>query len=252
MTIETHLNNILEHFLFTEACPSNITTAQLIHCIDLTLLKENAAENELCHIHQLAQIHPVAAVCIYSQHINNFIPRDKINFATVINFPHGNDSLAQCIQQIDQALQLGFTEIDYVFPYQTYLSQNKEDALAHSHAIAQYCLKKNCTLKIILETGAFPEMSSIYQLCRELLTDKCDFLKTSTGKISFGASLPAVLAILSAIQDSSKPCGVKVSGGIKTPQQARNYANLAELIMDKKINKNWFRIGASTLLEELQ
>ena len=251
MTIETHLNSILEHFLFTEARPVEITAAQLIHVMDLTLLKENATEYELTHVNQLAQVHPLAAVCIYSNHISYFKPHDSINFATVVNFPHGNDSLENCIQQIDQAIHLGIAEIDYVFPYQAYLSQKKEEALAHSLAVAQYCKQKNCTLKIILETGAFTEIHSIYQLCIELLANKCDFLKTSTGKVPQGASLPAVFAILSAIKDSGKTCGVKVSGGIKTPQQARNYAYLAEFIMHKKISNDWFRIGASSLLEEL-
>ncbi len=251
MSIETHLNNILEHFLFTEARPVEITAVQLIHTIDLTILKENATEYELSHVNQLAQAHPVAAVCIYSHHINYFKPQNSINFATVINFPHGNDSLKKCIQQIDRAIQLGIAEIDYVFPYQVYLSQKKEEALTHSHAIAQYCKQKNCTLKIILETGAFAEMRTIYQLCIELLTSQCDFLKTSTGKIPQGASLPAVFAILSAIKDSGKTCGIKISGGIKNPQQARNFAYLAELIMQKKISKDWFRIGASNLLGEL-
>lgn len=251
MTIETHLNSILEHFLFTEAREYEITAAQLIHVIDLTLLKENAAENELNHINRLAQTYPVAAVCIYSHHINYFKSQNKINFATVINFPHGNESLKNCVQQIDRAIQLGVTEIDYVFPYQIYLSQRKEEALAHSLAIAQYCEQKDCTLKIIIETGAFSEMHSIYQLCCELLASKCDFLKTSTGKIPQGASLPAAFAILSAIKDSAKPCGIKISGGVKTPQQARNFACLAELMMHKTISKDWFRIGASSLLEEL-
>ena len=94
-------------------------------------------------------------------------------------------------------------------------------------------------------------MRTIYQLCIELLTSQCDFLKTSTGKIPQGASLPAVFAILSAIKDSGKTCGIKISGGIKNPQQARNFAYLAELIMQKKISKDWFRIGASNLLGEL-
>ena len=92
---------------------------------------------------------------------------------------------------------------------------------------------------------------SIYQVSRELLAIGCDFLKTSTGKISQGASLSAVFAILSAIKDARTHCGVKISGGVKASQQALKYAWLAELVMEEKINKDLFRIGASSLLEEL-
>lgn len=107
------------------------------------------------------------------------------------------------------------------------------------------------SLKIILETGALPDIKTIYDLSRDVLSIGCDFLKTSTGKIDKGASLPALLSILTAIKDSNKKCGVKVSGGIKVPQQAHQYAYLAELIMARKIENDWFRIGASSLLEEL-
>ncbi len=79
------------------------------------------------------------------------------------------------------------------------------------------------------------------------------FLKTSTGKTPQGATLAAVFAIVSAVMDSTyaSSCGIKVSGGIKTPLQAQQYAQLAELLMGKAIHKDWFRIGASTLLEKL-
>ncbi|CEG56802.1 2-deoxyribose-5-phosphate aldolase [Legionella fallonii] len=251
MTIETHLNSVLEHFLFTRVSLSEITADQLIRTMDLTLLKENATVNELHHLKNLAQLHPVAAVCIYTYYLNQFKLESTTNLATVINFPTGNASIEDCINEINTARELGFKEIDYVFPYQIYLRENKKEALNHGSIIAEYCKQHGLTLKIILETGAFPEMQSIYQLCIELLNFHCDFLKTSTGKINQGASLPALIAILSAIQDSGKKCGVKVSGGIKTPEQARNFAYLAELIMHKKISKDWFRIGASSLLEDL-
>ena len=81
--------------------------------------------------------------------------------------------------------------------------------------------------------------------------DHYSFLKTCTGKIPQGASLSALFTMLSAIKDSGKTCGIKVSGGVKTPRQAFNYAKLAELMMAKKIDKSWFRIGASSLLNEL-
>lgn len=249
MTIETQLNQVLDKVL-SGHFETSVTTEQLIHCIDLTLLDEQASDESLQLIRKKAKTSQVAAVCVLTQHLHHF-SADTIPLATVVNFPQGTDTLQQCQDHIDKAKQLGAKEIDYVLPYQSYLAGNTDDALARCKAIVHSCKKNNLTLKIILETGAFPNMQSIYQISRDLIDIGCNFLKTSTGKIPQGANLTAVLAILTAIKDSNSTCGVKVSGGIKTPQQALNYAHFAELIIGKKITNSWFRIGASSLLDEL-
>lgn len=177
--------------------------------------------------------------------------QNSIDLATVINFPHGSEELTISLESIEKAIELGASEIDYVFPYQMFLQGQKQKALNQCHAIAQLCKKNELILKIILETGSFPDIKTIYNASNELIESGCDFIKTSTGKISTGASLSAAFAILSAIRDTGTSCGIKVSGGIRKPQQAYNYAILAELMIGKQINKNWFRIGASSLLEEL-
>jgi deoxyribose-phosphate aldolase len=64
-------------------------------------------------------------------------------------------------------------------------------------------------------------------------------------------ALPILFTLLCAIKDSKTSCGIKVSGGIKTPAQAKSYATLAQWVLKQKINKDWFRIGASSLLDEL-
>nr|WP_284498346.1 deoxyribose-phosphate aldolase [Legionella maioricensis] len=248
--METHLNRAFEH-LISDDVNSAISIDQLIESMDLTLLKENPSDEELNHIKQLAQGYPIAALCVYAHHLNQFYLPAGFNFATVVNFPQGNNKLDACINEIDQAFKLRVKEIDYVLPYQMYLAGNKHEALNQCDAIAKSCKKYGLTLKIIIETGAFPDIQSIYQLSNELIKIGCDFLKTSTGKIAHGASLSAAFAILSAIKDSGKKCGIKISGGIKTPQQALSYASLAELIINKKISKDWFRLGASSLLDEL-
>lgn len=252
MTLESapHLNRVFEH-LTINSSSSSINTDQLIQSIDLTLLKENSTDDELSQLNHLAQTNQVAAVCVFAQHLHHFNPAARFNLATVVNFPAGTDDVVTCLEDIDQAVTLGVKEIDYVLPYQMYLRDNKQQALNQCHVIAEHCKKHGLILKIILETGAFPEIQSIYQVSTELLTIGCDFLKTSTGKMTQGASLSAAFAMLSAIKASGKRCGVKISGGIKTPQQAQSYAYLAELMMGKKINKDWFRIGASSLIYEL-
>lgn len=250
MSIESNLNDILNLLLNSQSY-SSITAEQLIRCIDLTLLDEDTSIESLAQLNKAAQQNQVAAVCVFSKHLAEFHQLNVIQLATVINFPQGDEALDVSLDTIDEALQSGANEIDYVLPYQMYLEGKKQEALNQCQAIISSCKKHHLTLKIILETGVFPEMYSIYEVSKDLIELGCDFLKTSTGKIAQGASLPAVFAILSAIKDSNRPCGLKISGGIKTPLQATNYAQLAELMINKKIDKTWFRIGASSLLNEL-
>ncbi|HAT1819869.1 TPA: deoxyribose-phosphate aldolase [Legionella pneumophila] len=252
MSLDKHFNDILGKLLSNQDIIP-ISNTQLIHCIDLTFLETDASSEALYQLQNQACQNDVAAICVLPKHLHAFKPDAKIKLATVINFPQGNDDLLASLADIDNAIQLGANEIDYVIPYQHYLRGNKQKALNHCDVIIQTCKKHQLTLKIILETGAFPDMESIYQLSSEIIALGGHFLKTSTGKIPQGASLAAVFAMACAVKDSSyaSSCGIKVSGGIKTPLQAQQYAQLAELLMDKAIHKDWFRIGASTLLEKL-
>lgn len=250
MTVENHLNEVMEKLL--DHFPKQfITVEQLIHSIDLTLLDERATTEALSQLKQDAQQNQVAALCIYMQHLPEIMPQNNISTATVINFPQGMEPLDVSLASIEKAALLGVKEIDYVFPYSMYLRGQTQKALQQCRAITQLCKQHKLVLKVILESGAFTNLQTIYTISRELIDLECDFIKTSTGKIVQGASISAALAILSAIKDTNASCGIKISGGIKKPQQAFHYAVLAELIIDKPINKNWFRIGASSLLGEL-
>ncbi|AOW51817.1 TPA: deoxyribose-phosphate aldolase [Legionella pneumophila subsp. pneumophila] len=252
MSLDKHFNDVLNKLLSNQDIIS-ISNAQLMHCIDLTLLEADASLEALHQLQSQACQNNVAAICVLPKHLHVFKPNSKIKLATVINFPLGNDDLLVSLEEIDNAIQLGANEIDYVLPYQYYLRGNKQKALNHCDVIIQTCKKHQLTLKIILETGLFPDMESVYQLSSEIIALGGRFLKTSTGKTPQGATLAAIFAIVSAVMDSTytSSCGIKVSGGIKTPLQAQQYAQLAELLMGKAIHRDWFRIGASTLLEKL-
>lgn len=251
MNLESSLNKVLETLLSNQST-TRITAEQLIHTIDLTLLDEEASLASLTQLNENARCNEVAAICVYSKHLPEFQQLKMIELATVINFPHGNEELTASCNAIEQAHTLGATEIDYVLPYPLYIDGQKDAALHQCQEVIKLCKQHHLTSKIILETGAFPALELIYEVSKSLIESGCDFLKTSTGKIAQGASLPAVFTMLSAIKDTKAPCGLKVSGGVKTPAQAFNYAKLAELMMDKPIDKNWFRIGASSLLESLR
>ena len=83
-----------------------------------------------------------------------------------------------------------------------------------------------------------------------------DFIKTSTGKISPAATLPVCLVMLEAVRDfrdaTGRQVGVKPAGGIRTSKDAIKYLVMVnEVCGPEWLDPNWFRFGASTLLNDL-
>ena len=226
-----------------------LTQPALLSLLDLTCLNHDATDEAIRTLANNACLHHTAAVCVYPEHLN-LIPADlPIQRATVVNFPSGEEPHADVIEKISQiASTQNINEIDYVFPYTTYL-QGRE-ALALSRCYEAYTLSKqlSLTFKVILETGALPSLEVIYELSQKIIRSGTDFLKTSTGKIPIGATLSAAFAILTAINDSNATCGIKLSGGIRTREQALAYTQLAQHIKNKTPDPSWFRFGASTLI----
>ena len=247
MTIEDNLEQTLKHVVQSAV---DVTQQQLSALIDYTCLKIDASIEDIESLAAKAVEHHVAAVCIYPQHLD-IIPKTlPILRATVVNFPTGEEPLAQVLESIERIKsQHQVNEIDYVFPYQTYLSGNEAIALSHCETVSSLCKQHHLTFKVILETGAFSSLDMIHDLSIKIIQRGCDFLKTSTGKISQGASIPVAFAMLLAIQETHTTCGIKLSGGIKTIEQAIAYVQLAQFMLNKTPDSSWLRLGTSSLLE---
>lgn len=225
---------------------------RIISMIDLTLLDTQATSDDITHLSHTANQYQVAAICVFPNHLNFISPENTVKCATVVNFPTGNEPPQRVINTLKHTIKhQKIDEIDYVFPYQIYLAGNKKAALANCNEIYQFCKEHKLILKVILETGALPSNEVIYEMSTAILQNGCEFLKTSTGKIARGATLPAVFSMLSAIVDSNIRCGIKVSGGIKTKEQALNYMQLTQHMTGQPLDKHCFRLGASSLLNEL-
>ncbi|KTD17078.1 deoxyribose-phosphate aldolase [Legionella jordanis] len=227
-------------------------TAKAISVMDLTLLEEQASRTEIQALCEKANFSQVAAICIFPHHLSFLNATNPVKVATVINFPGGNSEIQEVFTSLDEVLnQAKIDEIDYVFPYQAYLEGHQQLALSHCLQVYKYCQQQQLTLKVILETGAWPNLESLHLVCAKLIEQGCDFLKTSTGKTGKGATPSAAFAILKAIKESNSNCGFKVSGGIRQPEQAFTYMRMAEWVIGRTLDKSWFRIGASSLLDKL-
>jgi len=223
---------------------------KIFSLLDLTSLQDsdNAASiAALCHKAEEAH---VAAVCVYPLFVREamaHLAKSTIKVATVVNFPRGDEALDVISTSIRQSLADGATEIDMVFPYKHYLQGKKSNAL-HKVSACKELVGKDILLKVILETGVIDNLSVIEQLSYELIAAGADFLKTSTGKVSVGATIEAAAVMLSAIKSSGAKVGFKASGGIRTVEQALQYIRLAEDIMGVEwVTSEHFRIGTSGL-----
>jgi deoxyribose-phosphate aldolase len=111
-------------------------------------------------------------------------------------------------------------------------------------------------LKVILETGELGPYDNVRRASWLAMLAGADFIKTSTGKVPIAATLPVTLVMLEAVRDFreryGRQVGVKPAGGIRTTKDAIKYLVLiAETVGDDWLSPDWFRFGASSLLNDL-
>jgi deoxyribose-phosphate aldolase len=224
--------------------------------VDLTSLGEHdtpAVVQALCAQALASPVHP-AALCVYPEHLTTaqqHVAGTHIRLATVVNFPDGSTNFGRIERETARAIGAGANEIDLVLPYDEIIAGRPSSAEAAVHACRDVC-GPHVTLKVILETGELQTTELIQRAAQAGLAGGADFLKTSTGKTPGGATLAAAATLLDMIASAGRPCGLKLSGGIRTLEQAQDYVRLAETRMGAGwISPDRFRIGASTLFSVL-
>jgi deoxyribose-phosphate aldolase len=108
-------------------------------------------------------------------------------------------------------------------------------------------------LKVILESGEYPDLDHVAAAARLAIENNADFVKTSTGKSATSATIAAAVTIVEQIRLSGRPVGLKAAGGIRTVDDAARYLAVA----DEMLGVQWatpatFRFGASGLLDALE
>jgi deoxyribose-phosphate aldolase len=195
---------------------------------------------------------PVAAVCILPAFIGvarKELAGTGVKVATVANFPEGDDDPFGAADQVQFAIDAGADEVDVVAPWRAHLDGDLEAAATLVAACA--AAAPAGALKVILETGSHPGAAETRALADAALANGAAFVKTSTGKTGPGASPQAARVLCEAVRDFGSG-GVKVSGGVRTAEQADAYVALAEEILGAGwATPDTLRIGASSLLDEL-
>lgn len=240
--------------------PSIPLAQRVLSVMDLTSLNDADTEADIAALCEKARspLGHVAAVCVHPAFVRLVAAEfagTPIKAATVANFPAGSASLESVLLEIGAALQQGAEEVDVVFPYDRYLAGEQQYARHFVEACKAAC-GDNVILKVILETGALVDPAIIADASYDALVSGADFIKTSTGKTTTGATPEAVTTMLLVIRhvlpQLKRNAGIKISGGVKDIAQAATYLQLADKVMGRDwVTASTFRIGASKLLDEI-
>lgn len=200
----------------------------------------------------------VAAVCVYGDmvpHARAALAGSGINIAAVATaFPSGRASLDVKILDTRDAVANGADEIDMVIDRGAFLSGRYLQVFEQIRAVKDAC--DDAHLKVILETGELQTYDNVRRASWLAMMAGADFIKTSTGKVQPAATMPVVLTMLEACRDwhalTGTYIGMKPAGGIRSTKDALKLLVLvAETTGEEWLSPQLFRIGASTLLNDL-
>jgi deoxyribose-phosphate aldolase len=225
-----------------------------ISCLDLTSLSGDDTSARVEQLTETGKACGVAAVCVYPVFVD-LAKRHGVRVATVGGeFPHGLSTLEARIKDVETCVQTGADEIDIVIRRQLALEYRWEQLFDEVLAMKKAAADK--LLKVILATGELETQERIWKAALVSLMAGADFVKTSTGKEKVNATLEAGTAMASAIafyrEKTGRQAGLKAAGGIKDTEQALAWMSLIERDLGSGcLNPDGFRIGASSLLDDL-
>ncbi len=207
----------------------------------------------------------VAAVCVYPDlaHVAaTEVQGTGIHVASVATaFPSGRTSLDVKLADAEYAIAAGADEVDMVIDRGAFLAGDYQRVYDEIAAVREVCqgpagTASRAHLKVILETGELVTLDNVRRASWLAMLAGADFIKTSTGKVAPAATLPVTLVMLEAVRDfreaHGRQVGVKPAGGIRTAKDAIRYLVLVnETAGEDWLDPRWFRLGASSLLNDL-
>jgi deoxyribose-phosphate aldolase len=200
----------------------------------------------------------VAAVCVYPSMVATAareLRGSGIHLASVATaFPSGQAPLAVKLADTQAAVADGADEIDMVINRGAFLSGRYLEVFEDIAAVK--VASGSAHLKVILETGELATYDNVRRASWLAMLAGAHFIKTSTGKVTPAATLPVTLVMLEAVRDfraaTGRQVGVKAAGGIRTSKDAIKYlVTVNETAGPDWLDPDWFRFGASTLLNDL-
>lgn len=243
------------------------TYRKIISFLDATALEvtnngqtiENFVKKVLSDTHS-DDLPNVAAICVAPPFVENvgLVLGDSSPVAICSvagGFPTSHTFLEVKMLECAMAIENGAEEIDVVINIGDILYNSGELAASELEVIREE-VGGDTILKVIIESGELKNDELIRKATNIAIGAGADFVKTSTGKTPVSATHDAVIAMCEEIkkhyEQSGRMVGIKVAGGVTSPEDAAVYYTIVQTILGEKwMTPDYFRIGSSSLLGKL-
>ena len=234
----------------------------LMGSVELTTLKTTDSEESVMafteKVNQFDEAYPtlphVATICVYPRFakiVSETLEVDGVEIACVSGSFPSSQALIE-VKTVETALAVkdGATEIDMVLSVGTFLSGDYETVCDEIQQMKEACGDKK--MKVILETGCLKTASNIKTASLLAMYSGADYIKTSTGKEMPAATPEAAYVMCQAIKEYYEQTGVQIgfkpAGGLNSVMDAIIYYTIVkEVLGEKWLTNQWFRMGTSRL-----
>ena len=199
-----------------------MNTREICSMVDHTLLKQTATWEEIRALCDDAVAYQTASVCIppcYVKQAAEYLG-EKMTVCTVVGFPNGNMTTAAKEFETKEAIANGAREIDMVINIGMLKAGDTDYVLREIKTLKAAC--GNLVLKVIIETCLLTEKEKII-MCRLVTEAGADFIKTSTGFSTAGATFEDIALFAKHIGPGVR---MKAAGGISSLEDAEKFIAL--------------------------
>lgn len=191
---------------------------ELNQYIDHTLLKADARKEEITQLCQEAKDHHFMSVCVqptWVAYSHDLLKDSSVKVCTVIGFPLGANTPEVKAFEAKEAVNQGAEEVDMVINLGAAKDGQWDLVQADIEAVVQ-AVPDHVIVKVIIETCLLTDEEQV-KACQAAQRAKADFVKTSTGFSTGGATVEDVQRMRATV---GPDMGVKASGGIRTKEDA--------------------------------
>lgn len=194
-----------------------LTKTQISSVIDHSVLRPESTSEDIKSGAEIAVRNGVASLCIRPSDVplaSKLLANSQVRLSTVIGFPHGTTTTETKVSESLEAVRGGVLELDMVLNVGALIEGNLELVTSDIKQVvsAAKALSGDVTVKVIFETALLNE-AQIVAACHASVAAGADYVKTSTGFASAGATVENIRLMRQTVGDA---CGVKASGGVRT------------------------------------
>jgi purine-nucleoside phosphorylase len=198
----------------------NEDATRIAQIIDHTLLKPETTAQQITQLCQEALQYNFASVCINPIHVKHAVEHlqgSSVKVCTVIGFPLGALKAEDKIRETEQAIEDGASEVDMVINLGALKEGNDGLVQRDITGVVKAAHGRGVLCKVIIEAALLTHEEKI-RVCQSAQKAGADFVKTSTGFSSGGATVEDVALMRQTVGPNM---GVKASGGIRTLADAK-------------------------------